>query len=68
MAKEVQQVTIKQSDSTRYGTVQRALLTAINNCIKLDEPVLAKELLSIKKYIDMKYYNIIEADIEWSEC
>lgn len=67
MSKEVQAVTIKQSEATTYGTVQRSLITAINNSIKLKEYNIADKLVDIKKYIDMKYYNIVEADIEWSE-
>lgn len=67
MAKEVQQVTIKQAEYTSYSTIQRALLTAINNCIKLDENKLAEQLLRMKKYVDVKYETIIGASVEWKE-
>lgn len=65
MAKEVQSVTIKQSDATRYGTIQRALITAINNCIAVGENNTATVLIGIKRDIESQFNNLIEAELEW---
>lgn len=68
MSKEVQSVSISQSDITRYGTVQRALITAINNCLSLKEERHAKVLISIKDDIDESYFKLVNAQLDWSDC
>lgn len=65
MTKEVQSVRIQQSKATRYGTVQRALITAINNCMALGEHDYAKTLINIKDEVETAYNNVINAEIEW---
>lgn len=67
MAKEIQAVSIKQSDITRYGTVQRALITAINNCLSLNEEKHAKLLISIKDDIDESYFKLVNAQLTWED-
>lgn len=67
MSKQVQPVAISQSNSTRYGTIQRSLITAINNCMALKEYEHAKLLIHIKDEVETKYNTIINAELEWKE-
>lgn len=65
MAKEIQSVTIRQSEATRYGTIQRSLITAINNCMAVGENHIAAVLIRIKRDIESQFNDLIEAELEW---